>query len=66
MTPRVRSISLGFTGPEEQPVRLGVLPIHPIGEAYIYPKAVHSREEPITFASHDRDDGAWQFLGGTP
>lgn len=26
-------------------------------------KAVHSGDEPITYVSHDADDGAWQFLG---
>ena len=36
----------------------------PHSGAYIS-KAVHSGKEPITFASHDRDDGAWQFLGDT-
>jgi Domain of unknown function (DUF4262) len=36
----------------------------PHSGAYIS-KAVHSGEEPITFVSHDRDDGAWQFLGDT-
>ena len=25
--------------------------------------AVHSGEEPVTYVSHDREDGAWQFLG---
>jgi hypothetical protein len=26
-------------------------------------EAVHSGEEPITYVSHDSEDGAWQFLG---
>lgn len=26
-------------------------------------KAVHTGAEPITYVSHDEDDGAWQFLG---
>jgi hypothetical protein len=32
--------------------------------AYIS-KAVQSRSEPVTYVSHDADDGAWQFLGDT-
>lgn len=28
-------------------------------------KAVHEGTEPITYVSHDADDGAWQFLGDT-
>jgi len=26
-------------------------------------KTVHEKEEPITYVSHDAEDGAWQFLG---
>ncbi len=26
-------------------------------------KAVHEGTEPVTYVSHDEDDGAWQFLG---
>lgn len=26
-------------------------------------KSVHAKEEPITYVSHDVEDGAWQFLG---
>jgi len=26
-------------------------------------EAVHTGAEPVTYASHDLDDGAWQFLG---
>lgn len=26
-------------------------------------EAVHAEEEPITYVSHDLDDGSWQFLG---
>jgi len=26
-------------------------------------KAVHTGTEPVTYVSHDEDDGAWQFLG---
>jgi len=26
-------------------------------------KAVHSNHEPVTYVSHDEEDGAWQFLG---
>jgi hypothetical protein len=26
-------------------------------------RAVHNGAEPITFVSHDAEDGAWQFLG---
>jgi hypothetical protein len=28
-------------------------------------RAVHEGTEPITYVSHDADDGAWQFLGDT-
>ena len=28
-------------------------------------KAVHEGVEPVTYVSHDADDGAWQFLGDT-
>jgi len=26
-------------------------------------KTVHEKEEPVTYVSHDAEDGAWQFLG---
>ena len=34
----------------------------PHAKAYLS-KAVDDRLEPVTFVSHDADDGAWQFLG---
>ena len=26
-------------------------------------KSVHEGREPVTYVSHDEEDGAWQFLG---
>jgi hypothetical protein len=37
-------------------------PDSPHAQAFLS-KAVHNGVEPITFVSHDADDGAWQFLG---
>ena len=39
-------------------------PCSPRSQAYVS-KAVHDAAEPVTFVSHDADDGAWQFIGDT-
>jgi hypothetical protein len=37
-------------------------PDQPHSQAYLS-KTVHEGSEPVTFVSHDVEDGAWQFLG---
>jgi hypothetical protein len=54
---------LGGHGPEEC-LFTWKFPDSPHAGAFVS-KAVDSGNEPITFVSHDAEDGVWQFLGGS-